>query len=287
MIVDMRLRPPIPSWVGQAQFSKGGEYYPSRIGFPRPPSAEERSMPLLMEEMEQAGVTTGVVMGRKSAEPFGRIDNGDIAEAIDSHADRLVAFIGLDVADSADENVAEIQRWHSHPRFVGVSIEPGASMAAMAPDDPRIDPIYETARDLGLPLSIGLSNMLCTTIGNAYELSSPLPLSRVAKRFPDLKIIVSHGAWPWVQEVLGVSFAHPNIWLSPDLYMVGTDIPGAELYIRAARHFMGERLLFGTAYPSRPLAESVAAFDDWGLDDDLKAKILGLNAARLLGLAEE
>ena len=186
MIVDMRLRPPILSWVGQAQFSKGGTYYRSRIGFPRPPSAEERSVPLLMEEMATAGITTGVAMGRKSAEPFGRIDNTDIASAVDTYPDKLVAFIGLDEADSVDENVAEIERWHDHPRFVGVSIEPGASTAAMRPDGPRIDPICETARDRGLPVSVGLSNMMCTTVGNPYELGSPLPLSSVALRFPDL-----------------------------------------------------------------------------------------------------
>ena len=47
---------------------------------------------------------------------------------------------------------------------------------------------------------------------------------------------------------------------------------------------MPGRLLFGTAYPSRPLKESVDAFRQWDLSPELQDKILYRNAARLLKL---
>jgi hypothetical protein len=67
MIIDMRLRPPTKSWISKPQFKQGVPFYPSQVGFLRPPSAEERSMELLLSEMDTAGVTWGVSMGRRSA----------------------------------------------------------------------------------------------------------------------------------------------------------------------------------------------------------------------------
>ena len=80
MIVDMRLRPPTKSWIEKPQFKKEVTYYPTRIGFPRPPSADQQSMSLLLQEMDKAGITWGVVMGRQSAEPLGVIPNDEIRD---------------------------------------------------------------------------------------------------------------------------------------------------------------------------------------------------------------
>jgi len=67
--------------------------------------------------------------------------------------------------------------------------------------------------------------------------------------------------------------------------MVGVNLPGADEYVKAANMYMGDRMLFGTAYPSRPLIESVQAFDDWTFGEGVKAKVLGLNALRVMRMA--
>ena len=99
MIIDMRLRPPLPSWLKTAQITEGTKYYPSRYGFPRPPSVLKQAMPLLLDEMEEAGITTGVIMGRQSAPPHGAVPNDEIAAAVTAHPDRFVAFAGIDLRD--------------------------------------------------------------------------------------------------------------------------------------------------------------------------------------------
>ena len=50
--------------------------------------------------------------------------------------------------------------------------------------------------------------------------------------------------------------------------------------------YMGDRTLFGTAYPSRPLPESVAAFDQWNFEAGVKERVLGLNALRVMRMSE-
>jgi uncharacterized protein len=282
MIVDMRLRPPTRSWITKPQFKQGVPFYPSRVGFPRPPSAEQCSMDLLFSEMNIAGITYGVAMGRQSAEPLGEIPNDEIREVVEKHPDRFVAFAGIDVRKSTTEMLAEVDRCLAWSGFVGVSIEPGASDPPLRANDRKLYPIYETCQARNVPVSISLSNLLCVMVGAPVEFSSPLPLYDVARDFPKCDFIISHAAWPWVFETIGLAFAHQNIYISPDLYMVGTNMPGATEYVHAANSFLADRLLFGTAYPSRPLIESVEAFDKWSFEPAVKEKVLGKNALRVM-----
>ena len=282
MIVDMRLRPPTASWVTKPQFKKGVPFYPSRVGFPRPPSAEQRSMPLMFEEMDAAGIKWGVAMGRHSAEPLGSIPNDEIREVVERHPDRFISFAGIDVRLSPDEMIAELDRCLAWRGFVGASIEPGASDPPLKSNDRKLYPLYETCRARDIPISISLSNLLCVMVGAPVEFSTPFAVYDVARDFPNLDIIVSHAAWPWVYETIGLAFACHNIYISPDLYMVGVNMPGAAEYIHAANSFLADRLLFGTAYPSRPLIESVQAFEKWSFEPGVREKVLAKNALRVM-----
>lgn len=282
MIVDMRLRPPTASWITKPQFKQGVPFYPSRVGFPRPPSAEQRSIKLMFEEMDAAGIKWGVAMGRHSAEPLGSIPNDEIREIIEQYPDRFVSFAGIDVRRSPDDMIAEIERCLAWRGFVGVSIEPGASDPPLKSNDRKLYPIYETCQARNVPISISLSNLLCVMVGAPVEFSAPFPLYDVARDFPKLDIVVSHAAWPWIHETIGLAFACHNIYISPDLYMVGVNMPGAAEYIHAANSFLADRLLFGTAYPSRPLIESVQAFDKWIFEPGVKEKVMTKNALRVM-----
>jgi predicted TIM-barrel fold metal-dependent hydrolase len=280
MIIDMRLRPPLKSWKTTAQFTEGTGYYPSRMGFPRPPSVKSQSVDDLLLEMKEADIL-GVIMGRQAPRPLGIIPNDEITQVMQQHPNRFVAFAGIDLRD-IEAGLKEIERTHRIEGYRGVSIEPGASFTPMHADDKTLYPLYERCQQLDLPVSITISGMLCTMVGNDLSFGSPTPVAKVAKDFPKLKIVISHGAWPSVMQMIEVAFMRENVYVSPDLYINGIDTPGSQEYIKAAKSFMPERLLFGTAYPSRPLKESVAAFKQWDLSAELQEKVLYRNAARLL-----
>jgi predicted TIM-barrel fold metal-dependent hydrolase len=280
-IIDMRLRPPLKSWVTTAQFTEGTAYYPTRHGFPRPKSVKTQAMQDLLDEMDEASITWGVIMGRQSAPPHGAVPNDEITKAIDEHPQRFVGFAGIDLRQ-IERGVVEIERTSKIKGYVGASIEPGATFEAMYADDRRLYPLYEKCQELDVPMSITLSGYLASMVGHDLSYGSPTPVFRVAKDFPKLKIIVSHAAWPNIMPMMEVAFIRENVYVSPDLYMNGINTPGAHEYIKAAKFFLGDRLLFGTAYPSRPLKESVDAFLEWDLSAELQEKILYRNAARLL-----
>lgn len=282
-IIDMRLRPPLKSWISTAQFTEGTAYYPTRYGFPRPKSVKTQSMPDLLDEMDAARITWGVIMGRQSAPPHGAVPNDEIATAIAQHPKKFVGFAGIDLRD-IEAGVKEIDRMAKVPGFVGASIEPGATFKPMYSDDRRLYPLYERCQELGLPISITLSGYLSAMVGHDLSYGSPTSVYKVAKDFPRLKIVVSHAAWPNIMSMMEVAFIKDNVYVSPDLYMNSVNTPGAQEYVKAAHLFLGERLLFGTAYPSRPLKESVEAFMKWEFAPGLREKVLYENAAHLLSL---
>ena len=280
-IIDMRLRPPLKSWVKTAQFTEGTAYYPTRLGFPRPKSVKTQSIDDLLAEMDEAQITWGVIMGRQSAPPHGSVPNDEITAALKAHPKRFVALAGIDLRD-IDAGIRELERTAKIKGYCGASIEPGAAHEAMYADDRRLYPLYARCQELDLPMSITLSGYIAAMVGHDLSYGSPTPLYKVARDFPRLKIIVSHAAWPNVMPMMEVAFIRDNVYVSPDLYMNGINTPGAHEYIKAAQFFLGDRLLFGTAYPSRPLKESVKAFLEWKLPRELQDKVLYRNAARLL-----
>lgn len=284
-IVDMRLRPPLKSWVGQLQFTRGEDYY-HKLGYERPASTRSQALPDLLAEMDRAGVQWGVIMGRQSEDPLGVIPNDEIAECIAQHPGRFLGWAGLDLSRATDWCLHEMDRCLRLPGFKGVSIEPSISRnkSIRTANDPCLDPIYDACVKRDVPINITLSAQLQARLGRAYEDSSPLQLYGVARRFPKLVIHVAHAAWPYVMEMIGVAFVCPNVWLSPDQYMVRR-LPGADEYVKAVNNYFGDRACFGTAYPSRPHDRMVQEYRELGFSADVLEKVMSRNALRLMKMA--
>jgi predicted TIM-barrel fold metal-dependent hydrolase len=259
-------------------------YYPRKVPrFKGARSAWEESMDLLFEEMDSAGVRYGVVMGRAASGQLGGVGNGAIVKTLERWPDRFVGFLGIDLENIAGA-LAETRELVGARGVVGISIEPGSSRTPRLADDPALIPIYEACLEWKLPVSISLSGLLSALAGHDLSWCSPIPVQRVAMRYPELRIVVSHAAWPWADQMASIGLICPNVYVSPDLYAATAHMPGARTYVDAANCFLGDRMLFGTAYPTRPLDESVRDFLAMGWDPAIVDKVLYGNAARLLGL---
>lgn len=283
MYIDMRLRPPLASWLRTPLFTAGGKSATSHPAFPRAPSVEEQSADLLIQEMDEAGIDIGVVMGRQSPGALGSASNAELEAWMARHPGRFIAWTGIDVTVPMDEVLAEVRRCHALPGFHGVSIEPTIAPGFESADDPRLQPLYDECQRLKIPVSVTLSAILQSSERRPIAYSSPVQLYRLALAFPKLDIHVAHAAWPWVSEMIGVAFTCPNIWLSPDQYLV-PQLPGAKEFAHAALNYFADRTLFGTAYPFKPFAPMVDAYRAWGWPADIERKVFGENALRLMRL---
>ncbi|MFH1134245.1 MAG: amidohydrolase family protein [Nanoarchaeota archaeon] len=78
------------------------------------------------------------------------------------------------------------------------------------PNDKRLDCVYETCIRYDAPVFIhtGIKALRPQFI----KYNNPIYVDEVATRFPDLKIVMLHGGYPWVKEFLAVIHSNPNVW---------------------------------------------------------------------------
>jgi predicted TIM-barrel fold metal-dependent hydrolase len=246
------------------------------MGMTQPPSVSQRSVDLMLTEMDEAGIELGVVPGRLSP-VLGTIDPDDVAAIVADHPKRLVGYAAIDPSNRRKAIAAidaEMKRG-----MKGIVLEPGLVANPMHLDDPRMYPIYAHLEDRRIPVLF----MAGGNAGPDITYTAPEHIDRVARDFPELKIISGHGNWPWVAEIIHICYRRTNIWLSPDMYLFG-GMPGAREYVDVMNGFMSERFLFATAYPVMPLKESVDKFLQFPLKESVIDRVLYKNAAEILGL---
>jgi uncharacterized protein len=277
-VIDFRLRPPVKGFLDMVMYSKAErrDGITRQHGMEPAASAQAKSMDQLLAEMDAAGVTCGVVMGRYSG-LYGSVSNQDVADIVRTWPGR---FVGVGSIDPSDRKRAIAQIDEAIALGLkGINLEPGAYALPLYTDDRRLYPIYAYCEDKGVPVTI----MAGGSAGPDLSYTYPVHVDRVAGDFPELKIAITHGAWPWVQEILHVAFRRPNIYLSPDQYLC--NMPGMDDWVRAANGFLADRFLYASSYPFI----GVKLYADWFRSLPIKPELLdGLmyrNAARFLGLA--
>lgn len=244
------------------------------------PSVDKADVDLMMKEMEAAGVVGGVLMGRETKNPvYGGVPNDDLYELTQKYPGKLYAFAGICPHDG-DAALAEIERCVKELGFKGVSLDPGWCAPAVYAHDKRIWPIYELCEQLGVPVSIAMS----AYTGPDLSYTDPTPMIPVLQKFKNLQFVICHGAWPKVQEILGVCAVCPNVWLVPDAYFYVRNMPFGDQFVRAANGWMKYRTLFGTGYPIRGHEQVVENWCQRGLEPEALRLTMYDNAKYLLNL---
>lgn len=279
MIIDFRLRPPIKGFLSMILYANpertGG--MARKKGLEPAPSLLQTSLDMLFQEMEEAGVSRGVIIGRQASKLWGQVPNDDVAEIAGRYPNRFAGIGSVDPSDM-DACLAECERAILKLGLKGVAIDPGMLASPMYLSDRRIYPIYQRCQDLKVPVVL----MSGGSAGPDLTYSSPVWIDQVAAEFPRLKIVAAHACWPWVTQVLGVAYRRPNIYLLPDSYLV--NLPGAGEFVQAANYYLEDRLLFGSAYPVCPIAGAADAYRALPFNAHVLEKVMYRNAARLLDL---
>lgn len=179
-------------------------------------------------------------------------------------------------------------------------------IAEMAPfyrgvlaDDPSQMPYFELAQELGIPVGFhilpgGPNNGIHLMPGmlggmRAYN-ATPLQLEDVLVTYPDLKLYIMHGGWPYIDDVKALMYAHPNVYV--DIAVTNWILPQAEFnhYVRSLVDAgFGDRIMYGTDQMVWPDVisigiETVNNSDVLTLEQ--KEDIFYDNAAKFLGLSE-
>lgn len=272
-IIDFRVR---PLYAGYQALAANGttDKFLDALGYSPSASIQQRSLSLLVDEMDAAGIEIAVVPGRMS--PSTHISNAELLELRAQYPDRFIIFPLFDPL-RPEESLAEIEETVVYGPGKGVTIEPGFGNELKF-DDAAYYPLYTLLEKHHLPLMTTFSG----SITKYMDATLVQRFHRVAKDFPGMDLIAGHGGWPWAREMICMAFFCSNVYLAPDLY--ATNCPGSQDYREAANHMLRERMLFGSSYPLVPVADAVTNAKQWSLTPAAEACYLHDNAARLLGL---
>lgn len=285
MIIDARLRPPFKS-LKQVLSSAPGSRPPVKrsplvSGYERPQSMVQKSFELFVAEMDDAGIDKGILVGRQAGHRI--VSNDDITELQNMHPTRFpVAIAGIN-GSNVESAVNEVERTIKGLDFKGIAMDPGWLVPPLYVDDKSLYPIYSKCAELG-----GILYLTCSLMqGPDISFAEPARIQRVANDFPELQIVVVHGAFPFTNEMLGVMIANAplgNLWVMPDFFQFIPGFAGAQDWVEAANHYIGDRMLYASSYPVRPLKQSLEEFRRFHYRPEVIENIMAKNAANLFGI---
>jgi predicted TIM-barrel fold metal-dependent hydrolase len=164
-------------------------------------------------------------------------------------------------------------------RFVG---EHGAVLARITPFSIDVPPnhaiyypVYTKCVDLGLPITINTGIPGPPAPG---ECQHPMHLDRVCLHFPELVLVMAHGADPWWGEACRLMLKYPNLYLKTSAYL-------AKYLPADFVHFMNtrgqEKVMFASDHPALAMERAVAEARKLDLRPGVAEKFLYDNAQRV------
>ena len=128
--------------------------------------------------------------------------------------------------------------------------------------------LMRLARELGLVVNIH----------SGSEISHPLGIGALCRRFPDVTVLMDHmGYREWVSDAIEAARDNPNLYL-------GTTIASFEPSVieRAIKELGPTRVVYGSNWPNCYSDLAVEAIRRQRLGAEAEALVLGGNLARLL-----
>lgn len=238
-----------------------------------------------VRSMEENGVAHSVIFDR---------DNEAVAEFVAEAPDRFSALAVIDPREGAA--AIEETRCRLDGGFLGVKCSPSAEGSRDGRgydlDDPESDPFFRYCAENGVPILFHTGVIYINPERpTSHDVSQALPLrlDRIARRHPDLRIVMGHVGRPFWGEALALS-NHPNVYVD----LTWSQLP-VYFYRRSVETalfgFGAERTMFGSdSTPGMPdrsvelLGHTRRILDELGASRAETAEILGGTAARLFSM---
>ncbi|AEG58758.1 amidohydrolase family protein [Desulforamulus ruminis] len=272
--IDFRFRPNTPDVMAIGE-SKMFKTLCDMIGFS---NTKTQDLPEIVEELNQNGVDKAVILGRDAETTYQwKGSNDGVAKMVNQFPDKFIGFAGLD-PHKGMAAIHELNRSVNQLGLKGASIDP--YLAQIYVNDAKYYPIYAKCCELDIPIVITTGP--ATLVPNAViDHVAPRYIDFVARDFPELTMVVSHGAYPWVNEMITVAQRNSNVYLDISEYEF---FPMSEAYVQGANTIISDKLLFASAHPFVHFKDALKNYQKLPFTDEVRQKVMYKNAARILKL---
>ncbi len=207
-----------------------------------------------------------------------------VFESAAPYRDRVIPFVGID-PQRGDQAIEIMERFVKRYDARGVKVYPATGWY---PNEERIREFWAHADDLGL-IAVTHAGAAWGPLEEKYN--RPLFFDEVLERYPDLKVVIAHLGGKYRHETYDLCARHSNCYtdISALQGWLPSDPDTCLARLKEVAEKVPDRASFGTDFPLFDLSCSSATWltfvkDRPWADEDIKARVLGGNMQRLLGL---
>ncbi len=242
---------------------------------------------MYLEAMDEAGVDRLVVLGKDYGFSGDRrkdnLADEDTAAFVRAHPDRFIGFTAVHPDRDVSVNVQRIERAVGELGFRGVKLNPASGFY---PNDRRLYPVYEKISELGIPVVIHMG-IKPPSEESRLKYCHPIYIDDIAVDFPDMRLVIAHAAYPWVEDLVMAALYAPNVSVDISTLNQIEDALGYPVILPALKTLKqalgAGRIVFGSdgIFNLEPLISAVRQADF--LTDSDRELIFSANALKLLG----
>jgi len=222
-----------------------------------------------LDNMDRYGVEKGLIN-------VGSTVREEPRRAIRAHPERFLGMVDVDPREGMDA-VRKIRRYHDEYGIVAVSSFPAGYMTPI--NAAAYYPVYATCVELGLPifLTAGVPGPRVPLAPQKVEL-----LDEVCWFFPELKVVMRHGAEPWTELAVKLMLKWPNLYYSTSAF-APKHYP--EAIIRYANTRGADKIIYAGYFPAGLTYDRIMSeMPNVAFKDEVWPKFLRENALAVLGL---
>jgi predicted TIM-barrel fold metal-dependent hydrolase len=197
-----------------------------------------------------AGCEATICFGGKARLAGLWVDDRYVASYVQQDPQRLIGFLSLDPTQPGWQE--EMEYGHQELGLRGIKLMP--MYAGFYPQDESLDPLWSYAQQHGLPVLLHTG----TTFVSQSTLETTLPrhIDVVARRFPEVRIVMAHLAHPYEGECVAVIRKHPHVYADVSaLHYRPWQLFHSLMLVH--EYNVWNKLLFGTDFPVTTVAESL------------------------------
>lgn len=274
-VIDFRFRPNTPEIINGIKNSAMFKAACTVIGFDR-----RKSQPLseIVGDLDRLDVELCVITGRDCETTYGfPANNKSVLEFCRAYPNKFVGFWGIDPHKkmAAVREIAQVVEEHG---MKGIAVDP--YLAHIPACEARFYPLYAKCCELDIPVFITMAPPPQVP-GAILDYADPRHVDVVARDFPELTLIMSHGGYPFVNEAIYTCLRNANVYMDISEY---ERAPMVDVYVQAMQTSISDKVVFASAHPFVELADALEAYKGFTLSDKVRKKVMYENARRILKL---
>jgi len=240
---------------------------------------------LFLKEMQENGISSAIIIPDNIE---GSDNIADLDKAIELIGERKNLFLlgSPQIIQKGSSEIGKYKKLLEEGRIKGLKFFPGHD--PYYPTDERCLSYYELCQKLDVPVLFHTGEN--SGDSECAKWNDPKYIVEVAKKYPKLKVIITHYYWPKLDYCHEITKDIPNIYFEIAA-MADEEIAEKSGGIEKIREVLKktiadrpDKVIFGTDWPMCKIEEHINLLKSLGLDSKIEEKVFSGNAKRTYNL---